>query len=88
MTNQNNIVLYIGVTNNLQRRVYEHKNGLLEEFTKKYHCKKLVWSKQSSDIHSAIQEEKHMKKWKREFKENVIKEMNPNWNDLYDELSS
>lgn len=86
MTNQNNKVLYIGVTNNLQRRVYEHKNGLLEGFTKKYNCKKLVWYKQTSNINSAIQEEKRMKKWKREFKENVINEMNPNWDDLFEGL--
>ena len=86
MTNQNNKVLYIGVTNNLQRRVYEHKNGLLEGFTKKFNCKKLIWYKQTGDINSAIQEEKRMKKWKREFKENVINEMNPKWNDLYEGL--
>lgn len=86
MTNQNNKVFYIGVTNNLQRRVYEHKNGLLEGFTKKYNCKKLVWYKDTDDINSAIQEEKRMKKWKRGFKENVINEMNPNWDDLFEGL--
>ena len=86
MTNQNNKVLYIGVTNNLQRRVYEHKNGLLEGFTKKFNCKKLIWYKQTGDINSAIQEEKRMKKRNREFKENVINEMNPKWNDLYEGL--
>lgn len=86
MTNQNNKVFYIGVTNNLQRRVYEHKNGLLEGFTKKYNCKKLLWYKDTDDINSAIQEEKRMKKWKREFKENVINEMNPNWDDLFEGL--
>lgn len=87
MTNQNNKVLYIGVTNNLQRRVYEHKNGLFEGYTKKYNCKKLIWYKQTGDINSAIREEKRMKKWKREFKENVINEMNPEWNDLFEELN-
>lgn len=87
MTNQNNKVLYIGVTNNLQRRVYEHKNGLFEGYTKKYNCKKLIWYNQTGDINSAIREEKRMKKWKREFKENVINEMNPEWNDLFEELN-
>ena len=86
MTNTNNKVLYIGVTNNLPRRVYEHKNGLSEGFTKKYNCKKLVWYKETSSAVSAIQEEKRMKKWKREYKENVIEELNPNWIDLYDDL--
>ncbi|MCW8848405.1 MAG: hypothetical protein OQJ81_00395 [Melioribacteraceae bacterium] len=60
---------------------------MLEGFTKKYNCKKLVWYKQTGDIKSAIQEEKRMKKWKREFKENVINEMNPEWNDLFEELN-
>lgn len=66
--------------------MYEHKNGLSEGFTKKYNCKKLVWYKETSSAVSAIQEEKRMKKWKREYKENVIEELNPNWIDLYDDL--
>ena len=86
MTNTNNKVLYIGVTNNLARRVYEHKNGLLEGFTKKSNCSKLLWYNETSSAVSAIQEEKRMKKWKREYKENVIEELNPNWIDLYDDL--
>jgi putative endonuclease len=86
MTNKYNKVLYIGVTNNLIRRVYEHKNGLIPGFTKKYNCHKLVWFEESGNIESAILKEKRMKKWKREYKENVINEMNPAWRDLYDEL--
>jgi len=86
MANNHNTVLYIGVTNNLIRRVYEHKNGLIDGFTKKYNCHKLVWFQQTNDVDSAITKEKRMKKWKREYKENVIREMNPDWKDLYDEL--
>lgn len=87
MTNQNNKVLYVGVTNNLQRRVYEHKHKLIDGFTKRYNCTKLVWFQQTSDVNSAIQEEKRMKKWKREYKENVINAMNPNWDDLSKKLN-
>jgi putative endonuclease len=87
MTNKHNNVLYIGVTNNLIRRVYEHKRGMIEGFTKKYNCHKLVWFQQTNDIEAAIIQEKRMKKWKREYKENVIREINPEWKDLYDELA-
>ena len=86
MSSTNNKVLYVGVTNNLVRRVYEHKIGLIGGFTKKYNCKKLVWFKDTNDIKSAIQQEKRMKRWKRKFKENLISEMNPNWDDLYENL--
>ena len=86
MANKHNNVLYIGVTNNLIRRVYEHKRGLSHGFTKKYNCHKLVWFQQTNDITSAITQEKQMKKWQREYKENVIREMNPEWKDLYAEL--
>ena len=64
MTNKNNTVLYVGVTNNLLRRVYEHEQGLIEGFTKKYNCNKLVWFQQTSRIDSAIKEEKRMKSGK------------------------
>lgn len=86
ISSKNNKVLYVGVTNNLVRRVYEHKIGLIGGFTKKYNCKKLVWFKDTNDIKSAIQQEKRMKRWKRKFKENLISEMNPNWDDLYENL--
>ena len=86
MSSTNNKVLYAGVTNNLVRRVYENKIGLIGGFTKKYNCKKLVWFKDTNDIKSAIQQEKRMKRWKRKFKENLISEMNPNWDDLYENL--
>ena len=86
MTNKNNTVLYTGITNELKRRVYEHKNGLINGFTKKYNCHKLVWYEQTNNVKSAILKEKRMKKWKREYKENVINEMNPEWKDLYDSI--
>ena len=86
MTNRTNKVLYIGITNNLIRRVYEHKNNLADGFTKKYRCHKLVWFEQTQSVMSAIQQEKRMKKWKREYKENVINALNPQWKDLYDDL--
>lgn len=81
MANINNTVVYIGVTNNLIRRVFEHKNGLIDGFTKKYQCTKLVWYIESNSIESAIAKEKQMKKWKREYKDSVINELNPEWKD-------
>lgn len=86
MANKYNNVLYIGVTNDLLRRVYEHKNGFIQGFTKKYNCHKLVLYQQTENIESAILQEKRMKKWKREYKDNVINEMNPEWRDLYEDL--
>lgn len=86
ITNQTNKVLYIGITNNLFRRIYEHKEEIFEDFSKTYKCKKLVWYDKTTDVREEIKKEKQMKKWKREFKENVIHQMNPDWKDLYDEL--
>ena len=86
LANKHNNVLYIGVTNNLIRRVYEHKMEKIAGFAKKYNCHKLVWFQQTNDINAAIVQEKRMKKWKREYKENVIREMNPEWKDLNHEL--
>ena len=79
-------VLYIGVTNNLKRRVWEHKQGLTEGFTKKYHVKKLVYYEATSDVQVAIEREKQLKKWRREKKVAQIESMNLPWKDLYDEL--
>jgi putative endonuclease len=86
MTNTYNTVLYTGVTNNLVKRVYEHKTKLLAGFTSKYNCNKLVWYEQTESIQSAIKKEKQIKKWKREFKNNVINDMNPCWIDLYEQF--
>ena len=78
----NNKVLYTGVTNNLERRLYEHKNGLMEGFTKKYHVHKLVYFDTSPDINAAIAREKQIKGWIRAKKVTLIEERNPNWIDL------
>ena len=86
MANKYRNVLYIGMTNDLKRRVYEHKNDIIDGYTKQYRCKKLVWYEQTNNVQSAILKEKRMKKWKREFKEYVINEMNPEWNDLYENI--
>ena len=82
LSNWNNEVLYIGVTNNLQKRVYEHKHHLVEGFTDKYNVTKLVYFEETSDVHAAIEREKQLKKWRREKKNQLIESMNPHWNDL------
>lgn len=88
MANRHNTTLYIGVTNDLCRRVYEHKSNIIKGFSAKYNCHKLVWYLQTENIEAAILKEKQMKKWKREFKENEINNINPDWTDLYGELCS
>lgn len=75
-------VLYIGVTNNLQRRIYEHKQELVEGFSKKYKCKKLVYFEEYKDINQAIAREKQLKNWNRKKKEWLIKKFNPDFKDL------
>ena len=86
MTNYYNTVFYIGVTNNIIKRVFEHKNRLVDGFTKKYDVSKLVFFDEVSDVESAILKEKQMKKWKREWKIRLIEKDNPSWDDLYPEL--
>ena len=81
-----NGTLYIGVTSNLKKRIYEHKECLVDGFTKKYKVDKLVYFEKTNDINSAIQREKQMKKWKREWKLKLIEKGNPCWIDLYDNL--
>jgi len=75
--------LYIGVTNNLLKRVYEHKSGLVEGFTKKYVIHVLVYYEQHEDINEAIMREKQLKKWRRDWKIRLIERNNPQWVDLY-----
>ena len=87
MASKKNGTLYIGVTNNLIKRIYERKNDLFDGFTKKYGVHKLVYFEETNDIHSAIYREKRLKKWKRRWKIDLIKKINANWKDLYDELS-
>ncbi|KFO68552.1 MAG: GIY-YIG nuclease family protein [Smithella sp.] len=82
ITNWNNRVTYIGVTNDLNRRIYEHKNKLIEGFSKKYNLTKLVYFEETSDINAAIAREKEIKKWRREKKDNLVNQTNPSWVDL------
>ncbi len=76
--------LYIGVTNDLQRRIYEHKCGLIEGFTKKYSVRRLVYYEETTEITEAITREKEIKKWRRSRKIDLIKSMNSEWKDLSD----
>jgi len=82
LTNRTNNVLYTGVTNNLYRRVFEHKNKRVEGFTKKYNVSKLVYFEETSDVREAIVREKQIKGWKREKKNNLINRCNAEWRDL------
>ena len=82
LTNQSNTTLYIGVTNNLQRRIYEHKNELIDGFTKRYKLHKLVFFEETNDVNSAIAREKQLKHWTREKKNKLIENINPNWLEL------
>ncbi|MFB0510235.1 MAG: GIY-YIG nuclease family protein [bacterium] len=86
MTNKSNNVLYTGVTNDLQKRVYEHKAKLFSGFTKKYNVNKLVYYEVFKDIYNAISREKQIKAGLRQKKINLINNLNPKWNDLYNEL--
>ncbi len=82
LSNWNDSVLYIGVTGNLPKRLYEHRNHLVEGFTNKYNVYKLVYYENSSDVYSAISREKQLKNWARSKKEALIAKMNPEWRDL------
>jgi len=86
MTNAYNRVLYMGVTSDLARRVYEHKQGLSGGFTSRYNVKKLVYYEMLADAYSAISREKQIKAGSRKAKLDLIQRMNPEWRDLYDEL--
>ena len=82
LTNWNNKVMYVGVTNNLQRRIAEHKSKLIEGFTKKYNVNKLVYYEHTTDVNSAIAREKEIKGWKRCKKDALVVSINPQWKDL------
>ena len=83
LASKKNGTLYIGVTSNLSKRVYEHKRKLIDGFTKKYNVDKLVYYEITEDVESAILREKRLKKWKRQWKVELIEQKNPEWNDLY-----
>lgn len=82
MSNWNDKVLYTGITNNLERRVYEHKNKLVKGFTAKYNINKLVYFDYTENVISAISREKQIKGWSREKKNELIESTNPEWKDL------
>ena len=86
LSNWDDSVLYIGVTSNLPKRLYEHRIGLMEGFTKKYNVHKLVYFEQTTDVYSAISREKQLKKWRREKKNALIETKNPEWKDLSETL--
>ena len=86
LANKRNGTLYVGVTSDLPKRIWEHKSKVVEGFTKKYGIDKLVWYETGHTMESAIQRENAIKKWTREWKLRIIEEMNPEWKDLYEGL--
>ena len=86
LTSKRNGTLYIGVTSDLIKRVWEHRNDLVEGFTKRYRIHRLVWYELHTAMESALQRENHMKEWKRVWKLAVIDKTNPEWQDLYDTI--
>jgi putative endonuclease len=86
LTTSNNAVLYTGVTNDLIRRIYEHKHNLIDGFTKKYYVHKLVYYESVEDVISAIEREKQIKSWVRQKKIDLVNSGNPDWHDLYNEI--
>ncbi len=86
MASKRNGTIYIGVTKNLRRRIYEHREGIYEGFSKKYQCKLLVWYEGYEEIIPAIQREKNLKHWPRDWKLELIEKANPKWDDLYETL--
>lgn len=84
MASGQNGTLYLGSTPDLPRRAWEHREGVIKGFTKRYRCKLLVWYEQHPDLASARHREKQMKEWRRKWKLELIEKMNPRWDDLYD----
>ena len=82
LTNKNHSVLYVGFSNNLKRRLQQHKNKSSKGFTSRYNVDKLVYFETTRYVNNAIKREKQIKKWNREWKENLINDINPDWNDL------
>ncbi|APC96061.1 GIY-YIG nuclease family protein [Francisella tularensis subsp. novicida] len=88
LTNKNNSVLYVGVTSDIVKRIYEHKNKFVDGFSRRYNLEKLVYFELYQNIEDAIIREKQLKKWNIAWKNRIIKGMNPKWDDLYNEISS
>ena len=87
LASRRNGTLYVGVTSDLAKRVYEHKNALIRGFTQKHHVHNLVYFEQTGDAHSAIRREKQLKKWNRAWKIELIEKNNGEWRDLYSDLT-
>ena len=86
MTNKPNGTLYVGVTSDIAKRVWQHREGVADGFTKKHGLKRLVYAEPHEDIRTALQREKNLKHWSRDWKIQLILDVNPNWDDLYDQL--
>ncbi|MFA6409478.1 MAG: GIY-YIG nuclease family protein [Gammaproteobacteria bacterium] len=86
LANKRNGTIYVGVTSDLIKRIWQHKNSIADGFTKKYDIKKLVYYEHHHNAESAIHREKRLKEWKREWKLDLIEKFNPEWNDLYDSI--
>ena len=86
MANRKNGTIYTGVTSDLAKRVYEHREGLVPGFTKRYGCKRLVWFELHADFPSAIHRETQLKRWNRAWKVELIEQINPDWRDLWEDL--
>lgn len=86
LTNSKNTTLYIGITSNLAQRVWQHKNKVVEGFSKKYNLNKLVYYETTNDVEAALNREKQLKKWHREWKLNLISSFNPEFKDLYEDI--
>jgi putative endonuclease len=87
MASQRNGTIYLGVTSDLPKRIWEHRSGAVEGFTKKYGCRMLVWYEQHDSIAGARQRELRMKEWKRAWKLREIESVNPGWEDLFDRIA-
>lgn len=86
LASKRNGTLYVGVTSNLTQRIWQHKNNLVDGFTKKYHVHRLVYYELHQEMLDAIQREKQIKKWRRQWKIELIEKSNPEWIDLYDSI--
>lgn len=87
LSNQSNRVVYTGVTSNLIKRIWQHKNKVADGFTSKYNVNKLVYFENHDDAENAIKREKNIKDWKRAWKNELIEKENPDWRDLYDDIT-
>ncbi len=88
MASKRNGTLYVGVTSDLAKRIWEHKNGLVEGFTHRYQVDRLVYCEPFDDAENAITRERQLKKWRRAWKIELIENSNPEWRDLYDEINA